>query len=65
MNPWDQDIADVIAGRKRWAVVCANAIDVLPTIPSVDVVLTDAEYAHIARRRIADAANHLYQGVTQ
>lgn len=35
-HPWDQDIADVIAGRKRWAV--------------------------IARRRIADDANHLYAG---
>ena len=32
MNPWDADIADVLAGRKRWCVVNADALNVLPML---------------------------------
>lgn len=35
---------DVIEGRARWCVVCADNRDVLPTLPKVDVVVTDPPY---------------------
>lgn len=40
-------IADVLAGRAAWAVICADNRDAMPTLPawSVDVVLTDPPYS--------------------
>lgn len=51
MNHWDSDIADVLAGRKRWTVITADCLAVLPTIPagSVDAVVTDIPYGEVNR----------------
>jgi site-specific DNA-methyltransferase (adenine-specific) len=40
------DIAAVLAGEKRWAVVCADCLDVLPLLPdrSVQHTITDPPY---------------------
>lgn len=40
------EIADVLAGRRRWCVVTADCLDVLPTLPDgcVDAVVTDPPY---------------------
>lgn len=35
---------DVIEGRAKWCVVCADNRDVLPTLPNVDAVVTDPPY---------------------
>lgn len=45
-NPWAQDVADVLSGRKRWTVITADCLAVLPTIPAggVDAVVTDPPY---------------------
>lgn len=47
MNHWDSDIADVLAGRKRWTVITADCLAVLPTIPagSIDAVIVDPPYS--------------------
>lgn len=52
-----QTIQDVIEGRARWAVVCADCAEVLPTLPekSVAHVITDPPYeqqAHTLGRRL-------------
>lgn len=40
------DIADVLAGRRRWCVVTGDCLDILPTLPDgcVDAVVTDPPY---------------------
>lgn len=40
------EIADVLEGRAQWAVLCSDALDVLPTLPGgcVDAVVTDPPY---------------------
>jgi DNA modification methylase len=41
-----EEIADVLAGRRRWCVICADCLDVLPTLPDgcVDAVIVDPPY---------------------
>lgn len=36
--------ADVLEGRAQWCVICADNAEVLPTLPQIDVVLTDPPY---------------------
>jgi site-specific DNA-methyltransferase (adenine-specific) len=55
MNP---EIAEVLAGDRRWCVVHGDNREVLPTLPAVDVVLQDPPYeteAHTAQRRLKGA----------
>jgi len=44
----NSDIADVLAGRRRWCVVTGDCLDILPTLPDgcVDAVVTDPPYGH-------------------
>jgi site-specific DNA-methyltransferase (adenine-specific) len=43
----DADVADVLAGRRQWAVVEGDSVALLPTLPerAVDHVITDPPYA--------------------
>jgi len=45
MNP---DIAAVLAGERRWTVITADCLDVLPTLPDgcVPMIWTDPPYGH-------------------
>jgi DNA modification methylase len=50
-------VEEVLAGRRRWALLCADNRDALPVLPdgSVDHVITDPPYeaeAHTAHRRV-------------
>lgn len=38
------EIAEVIAGTRRWCVITADCLDVLPTIPAAFVLITDPPY---------------------
>lgn len=56
MNP---EIAAVLEGRSRWAVVCADNAEVLPTLPdrSVAHVITDPPYSeHVHRKQWISSA---------
>lgn len=60
----DATIQDVLDGRARWCVVCADNAEVLPTLPdkSVAHVITDPPYeaeAHTLQRRIREPGENL------
>lgn len=60
-------LAQVLAGEARWAVVCADCLDVLPTLPdkSVDAVVTDPPYGahvHSSVRSAGHADRSLFAG---
>jgi hypothetical protein len=53
------EVAEVLAGMRRYAVICADNRDVLPLLPdkSVAHVITDPPYeaaAHTKQRRVKD-----------
>lgn len=50
INP---DIADVLAGRRRWCVVTGDCLEILPTMPAgcIDAVVTDPPYGVNAVQR--------------
>lgn len=47
----NEEIADVLAGRRRWCVVTGDCLDILPTLPDgcVDAVVTDIPYGEVNR----------------
>ena len=53
-------VEDVLAGRAGWCVIEGDCLEILPTIPRVDHVITDPPYeaeAHTKQRRIKASAS--------
>jgi DNA modification methylase len=61
MSALPSDVVDVLEGRRRWAVLCADNAEVLPLLPdkSVDHVITDPPYT----QRTSDGARSAPHGV--
>jgi len=54
---WQTEIAEVLEGKRRWAVICADNREVLPAIPAVDATLTDPPYTSATHKGARSSHN--------